>query len=352
MCTRVFNNREGAVLTTGRNMDWANPFVTTLNVFPKDTYRTGLPDNDESGYPPVTWKSEHNSVVAAVGGSAISDGVNSAGLVANILYLAGSSYEPEHRNPGMKGLSVLRWVQYVLDKFATVEQVVKEFSGNTELVIVGAAVPDEGSGEAKPAEVHMSVSDAKGDSAIIEVFNGVYQVSCNRSYRVMTNDPVFSKQLTLNDFWRWQWDPANRHKTNTLPGETYSPARFARAEYFVNHVGIEADENAAVAQNFSILANTAVPLGVEAPVDQPNIAPTLWSTVALHDALRYYFKDAVMPNVFWTDLKNTGKFKTFPSPGECLNLLVEAGDNYNYMAGCVNELYSVIKDPMATPQQD
>ena len=45
----------------------------------------------------------------------------------------------------------------------------------------------------------------------------------------------------------------------------------------------------------------SVPLGVRDP-KQPNIASTIWRTVADAKAKRYYFESAFTPSIFWVDL--------------------------------------------------
>jgi choloylglycine hydrolase len=44
-----------------------------------------------------------------------------------------------------------------------------------------------------------------------------------------------------------------------------------------------------------------VPLGITTP-GQPNIASTLWRTIADHKNRVYYFDSATSPNTFWVSL--------------------------------------------------
>jgi penicillin V acylase-like amidase (Ntn superfamily) len=60
---------------------------TKLYAMPKGVERQGMTDAN-----PMTWTSKYGSVVAVVWGSATADGMNEAGLVANLLYLAGTKY--------------------------------------------------------------------------------------------------------------------------------------------------------------------------------------------------------------------------------------------------------------------
>jgi choloylglycine hydrolase len=51
----------------------------------------------------------------------------------------------------------------------------------------------------------------------------------------------------------------------------------------------------------SVMRSVSVPLGLTTP-NQPNIASTLWRTVADQKNLVYYFDSATRPNAFWVSL--------------------------------------------------
>lgn len=120
--------------------------------------------------------------------------MNEAGLVANLLWLAESAY-PEW-DGSTPGLSIAAWVQYILDTCATVDEAVAEMeSGRFE--VVSGMMPDG----SRMATLHLSVSDAAGDSAIFEYVDGALSVHHSPAYRVMTNSPLFDRQLALDDYW-------------------------------------------------------------------------------------------------------------------------------------------------------
>ena len=64
--------------------------------------------------------------------------------------------------------------------------------------VVTASVP----GEERLATLHLSMSDATGDSAIIEYIEGKQVIHHDRKYQVMTNSPAFEKQLALDEYWK------------------------------------------------------------------------------------------------------------------------------------------------------
>jgi len=61
---------------------------------------------------------EYGSVIASFYNVATVEGMNSAGLVANTLYLVETDYGMQDR--GKPLMSVGAWTQYALDNFATV----------------------------------------------------------------------------------------------------------------------------------------------------------------------------------------------------------------------------------------
>ena len=49
--------------------------------------------------------------------------------------------------------------------------------------------------------------------------------------------------------------------------------------------------------------------------EKPNIAATIWRTVAHTNAKRYYFEPAFSPSIFWVDLEKL-KFEPGSKPGK------------------------------------
>src|SRR5690606_40836104 len=89
------------------------------------------------------------------------------------------------------GLTIAAWGQYVLDSVATVEEAVKELE-KEPFTIVTDNVP----GEERLATLHLSISDAQGDSAIIEYIDGKQVIHHSRNYNVMTNSPTLDRKST------------------------------------------------------------------------------------------------------------------------------------------------------------
>ena len=284
-CTRVVYQGNKDMVITGRTMDWKEDTRSNIWIFPR-----GMERNGEVGKDPMRWKSKYGSVVTSAYDICSTDGMNEKGLVANLLWLAESSY-PQW-NGEKPALSIAAWVQYMLDNFATVSEAVSEIEKNT-FDVVSDMMPDG----TRMATLHLSISDATGDNAIFEYIDGKLNIHHNRSYQVMTNSPVFDQQLALDDYWK------TIGGTTFLPGTNRAADRFVRASFYINAIPKTEDTRTALASVFSVIRNTSVPFGISTP-DQPNISSTRWRTVSDQKDKVYYFESTFYPNVFWVDFKD------------------------------------------------
>ena len=270
-CTRVVYQGNKDMVITGRTMDWKEDTRSNIWIFPR-----GMERNGEVGKDPMRWKSKYGSVVTAAYDICSTDGMNEKGLVANLLWLAESSY-PQW-NGEKPALSIAAWVQYMLDNFATVNEAVSEIEKNT-FDVVSDMMPDG----TRMATLHLSISDATGDNAIFEYIDGKLNIHHNRSYQVMTNSPVFDQQLALDDYWK------TIGGTTFLPGTNRAADRFVRASFYINAIPKTEDTRTALASVFSVIRNTSVPFGISTP-DQPNISSTRWRTVSDQKDKVYYYE--------------------------------------------------------------
>lgn len=296
-CTRVVYLGEGNRTITARSMDWKSDVQTNLWIFPRGIERHG-----EVGPNSIKWTSKYGSVIASGYDIATTDGLNEKGLMANVLWLVESKY-PEFSEKSKPGLTMAAWAQYSLDNFATVEEAITALK-KEPYTIVTAEVP----GEKRLATLHLSLSDASGDSAIIEYIDGKQVIHHSKKYQVMTNSPTFEHQLALNEYWE------QIGGETMLPGTNRAADRFVRASYYVNHIPQAASPEESIASMFGVIRNVSVPYGISTP-DQPNISSTRWRTLADHKNQLYFFESALSPSIFWVDLKKvdfsskTGKTK-------------------------------------------
>ncbi|MEG2359521.1 linear amide C-N hydrolase [Acinetobacter sp.] len=284
-CTRVVYLGNNDVMTA-RSMDWKSDVGTNLWILPNKVKRTGM-----AGPKSIQWTSKYGSVVATGYDISTTDGVNEKGLAANLLWLVESEY-PDVKKNAKPPLSISLWAQYVLDNFATVDEAVKALEKEPFMIVT-----DQVPGEKRLATLHLSISDASGDSAIIEYINGKQVIHHSREYQVMTNSPTFDQQLALNAYWK------KIGGTTMLPGTNRAADRFARASFYTNAIPKNASAEHSLASVFSVIRNTSVPFGLNTE-EEPNISSTRWRTVIDHKRGLYFFESAVSPNVFWVDLKD------------------------------------------------
>ncbi|WP_295136545.1 linear amide C-N hydrolase [uncultured Reyranella sp.] len=323
-CTRTLYVGDGNLVLTGRNMDWREDMASNLWVLP-----AGMKRNGAAGPQSAEWTSKYGSVVVSGYEAGSTDGMNEKGLVANLLYLAESQYPKPVQ--GKPYISLSTWLQYALDKFATVAEAVEALR-NEPFNVLAPTLPN-----GAPSTLHLSLSDATGDSAILEYVNGKLVIHHGKQYVVMTNSPIYSEQLALNTYWE------GIGGLTFLPGTNRAADRFARASFLLGAIPRAKDKNyikgvpeqsftfQAVASVMSVMRAVSVPLGITTP-DQPNISSTIWRTVSDQKNLVYYFDSATRPNTFWVsfdriDLKPGAPVKKLTiQGGEVFS--GEASDNF------------------------
>lgn len=281
-CSRAVYLGPDGMTVTGRTMDWAEDLHTNLYLFPRGIHRRGAVSDNT-----IFWTSKYGSVSAAGYDIGISEGMNEAGLVANLLFLPESVYErPDDKRPVM-GLSI--WTQYVLDNFATVDEAVADLARQTFRI----DAPDLPGG--KQSRLHMAISDASGDSAILEYIDDELTIHHGRQYQVLTNSPVYDQQLAIDAYWQQIGGLA------MLPGTNRSSDRFVRASFYINAFEKSADPRIAVPAVMSVMRNVSVPYGISTP-DKPYIASTRWRSVCDQKNRVYYFEPTLAMQTFWVDL--------------------------------------------------
>ncbi|MBK5722883.1 linear amide C-N hydrolase [Dysgonomonas sp. Marseille-P4677] len=309
-CSRVVYKGKDNLVLTGRTMDWSEDIQSNIWIFPRGMERNGM-----VGPNSIKWKSKYGSIITSAYDISSTDGMNEKGLVANLLWLVESQYPAwDQKKPG---LTISAWVQYMLDNFATVNEAVSAMKEES-FVIVSDKMPDG----SRFATLHLSISDAEGDNAIFEYIDGKLVIHHDKSYQVMTNSPIFEKQLALNEYWK------EIGGTVMLPGTNRAADRFVRASFYVHAIPQTADPYIGTAGIFSVIRNVSVPYGISTP-NHPNISSTRWRTVSDQKNKIYYYESVLTPNTFWINFKNIDFSEK--APVKKLNLTkgeVYAGDAY------------------------
>ncbi|KOR28676.1 hypothetical protein TI04_10460 [Achromatium sp. WMS2] len=288
-CTRLVykGTVESGIVITARSMDWQEDPLSNIWLFPRGMQRDGA-----AGTNSLRWTSKYGSIIvsggmANMGDLVTTDGMNEQGLAANLLYLAESDYGAV--DISRPHLSISLWAQYVLDNYATVNQAVADLSGNS-LQVVAPLMPN-----GRKSTLHLAISDASGDSAILQYIDGKLVIHHDPKYQVMTNSPVFSQQLAINKYWQ---DVGN----SFVPGTARAADRFVRTSMFIAEIPPVADNNRALAIALSVIRAVSVPMDLPPYPGKPNISNTFWRTIADNKNKVYYFDSALSPNVFWIPL--------------------------------------------------
>lgn len=238
----IFNKKTSS--TVGVNLDWKYR-EGALVVHPRNITMVSNVDNHQ--YHPLMWKSRYGSVVFHGGNrfkpGPSADGMNEKGLTASILVLKSSRYQAKDEVPA---LNTTEWVQYVLDNFATVQEVI---DGSAEYQLLPGTYRDV------VLNVHLVVNDAEGNSAVLEYLNGALVVHTGESFTtpVVTNTDYASALALLDD------------DTKTFPGGYDSNSRFIRAAHYIKRLpGFIADEEH-IAYAFNGLSDVAQAPGTASP---------------------------------------------------------------------------------------
>jgi choloylglycine hydrolase len=281
-CSRVLYVGLDSTLVVGRSLDWKTPIPTNLYVYPR-----GLSKQGSNRPNAIKWLSRYGSVYAVSYDAGITEGMNEAGLVVNGLFCKNAVYNSN--NLSLPQISLAMFVAWLLDCNATTQQAIDMLRQNP-FALYGATF-DSGTTSA----LHWGITDATGNSAIIEFHNGTLQIYPMDNYRAMTNDPEWPAMTAIINYWN------GIGGENMLPGTVSSPSRCVRANFFAHNVKAVADADSAVAITRSIVENVSVPY-LYAISGEPNLSSTQWRSYADMNRRRYYFEFVTSPSLFYVDL--------------------------------------------------
>lgn len=324
MCCRVFNTTNPRLPVTGRNMNWYNLLDTYLFLNPANIAKQGLSKafaNSQNicRQDIYSWTSKYASVSTIMSGvhkgneptsvkpyscyeQACADGINEKGLVVNALADSFANYGAVKNN--QKLLSSLRWSQYILDTFASVQDAIEGLK-QPEYQIIDQGIPDSSN---KLGSFHICLSDPVGDSAIIEYVDGYPIIHCAPQFRIATNQPGYDMQLVLNEYWRYQWGLSkveNKNVIHTAPGGHISTQMFEQASYNLSFCTAMSTQSLATAQTRSLMNASAVPIDFNKKKyieENASHVYTTWINVAVHFGLRYYFINNLVGNGGYLEL--------------------------------------------------
>jgi choloylglycine hydrolase len=294
-CTRALYVAKDGTVIVGRSMDWGEDMKSNMWVLPRGMKRDG-----RGGKNTIAWESKYGSLIVSAYDIGTAEGMNEKGLVVNELALVESNYG--RPAAGEKVISLSTWPQYVLDNFATVAEAVADLrkeSFRVQTVVLGTG---------RPANMHLVISDATGDSAVFEYVDGKLVIHHGKQYRVVTNSPTYDKQLAIMEYWK---DAGGTSKS--LPGTSRAADRFVRTSFLLDVLPAVASPtyiSGTPEQSFkfqapmavlSLMRSVGTPLGF-ANEEQPWVSSTIWRTVSDSTNRVVIFDSALTPATFWVKL--------------------------------------------------
>lgn len=286
-CSRVLWADNGQAVVVGRSTDWTEDPRPNLRAFSRGIPRIGLSGDANS----LAWTSKYGNLVTSFYDLATIEGLNEKGLIAELQWLSEADYGK--RDPKRRGLSLSLWAQCMLDNFATVGEAVAALEKADFQIVPMQHVP----GTDAVATVHLSLSDAAGDSALVEVVDGGrLRIYHDRKYTVMTNSPPFPQQLA--NLKRYQGFGG----TEPLPGTNEPADRFVRAAYYVQNLPKPKDLRETIAGILSVMRNIAQPFTRSTDPSHPEASGTYWRSVTDSTNRIHFFESTLRPNIVWVRL--------------------------------------------------
>ncbi len=169
-CT-AFSIKNNDQIILGKNYDF-NIGYCHITINKRNITKNSLVDSPEKS---IKWTSKYGSVTFNQFGRELPNGgINEKGLVIEILMLRDTKY-PEYDQ--RHGLREAQWIQYQLDNFASVDEVI----ASDKIIRIS---------KISYAPVHFFICDKNGNAVTIEYLNGkmVYHTGKNLPYKILTNN--------------------------------------------------------------------------------------------------------------------------------------------------------------------
>lgn len=278
-CTWIFW-RNPLNCLTARTMDLTNDDHPTWVLLPRGLNRCGTSSGNA-----LRWTSRYGSVVmSAFNWLGVSEGLNEKGLSAHVLYFENTNYPKQEHLPELSnGL----WVQYLLDTCASVDQALKAMK-NFQLTqpLIGHEV----------WPLHASLSDAGGDSAIIEFINGKIHIYHGLEHNVLTNEPPYDTHF-LN------FKQSIDGNESLVQFSKFSPEdRFIQSKIGLNALKPPYSAEQAYRSIQDLIQKVQVPFFFNA-LSAKSPSPTRWISIIDHTHLIYHFQSCTTENKIWIDIK-------------------------------------------------
>jgi len=319
-CSEVFISNSGKATISARNFDFFTPGEGVVRFSPAGTPRQTqyTPPNGQ----PLKWTSKHATVtfnLTIAKSDSLSDGeyeagvdgMNQAGLKAGTYFLASSVFA---ENGILTTIDVGSLIQYLLDNFTCVDQVLDDLSGDRyRITSTPTGLVD--------IKLHLFLHDVTGASAIVEFIDGNIKVTRNPAIPVLTNSAYSESVEQLK-----QYDGFGGHLA--IPGSTDSLDRFVRGVYYWKN--LSAPENPMQGVNYGFAV-------IQLLTESPGFSHggTRWTIVTDLDNRRFFFRTLNNPTIASIDLN---KLTETVKVSGCIDIL------RTDLAGDISHMFSRIND--------
>jgi choloylglycine hydrolase len=300
-CTSLIFKAQDGTNIYARTMEWgASDLKSELVLVPRQTaFKSALGD----GKVGAQWKNRFGFVGVNAGGLPYAtDGMNEAGLTVGVLFFPGfAEFQAPSAQAQATTISSVDVANYLLGNFATVAEARAAMPG---LRVVRNAEIEKAFGT--PIPIHFLVTDASGDSIVIEYVKGVLSIFDNK-VGVMTNSPAYDWHLlNLRNYSNLSPQGAPARSIDGvslapfgagsgmlgLPGDFTPPSRFIRAVAFVHTMSPVKDAAEGVSAASVMLNNFDIPRGLVregASAEDIHLGYTQWSVIADTRHKVYYY---------------------------------------------------------------
>lgn len=273
-----YTTKDKTETMTTRTCDWTiddNPVILGM---PR-----GINVTAYKGDNPVKYTSKYAYIGIKSFGEAIVEGFNEKGLQGSYLYLGEAEFPAKKDN--LRNIDLMEYISYILSNFATVNEVINSEEIN---IICDTNIKKFLGLDVKPEwkdkgqyPLHIAISDATGDKAIIQSIKGEIRIYHGPEHRVMTNSPIYESQM-------------DALKGQVKPSCTITSIdRFLRCHAFFN----ELDNRNCTGKSRTLLNMEALVCKVFSGMDDMDpsynnsIYPTLWFNIIDLNDKAMYMKD-------------------------------------------------------------
>ena len=267
-CTGIRLAANDGSVVYGRSMEWgAFDLNSRVAIIPRGYAFVGQTPDGHNG---KQWTGKYGVVgLDMLGKNVLADGMNERGLAAGLFYHPGfAEYMEYEREQAGNTITAVDMVTYILSQFSTVDEVSQGIPDVRMVAVVEKAI-------GIPVQAHWMITDASGQSIVIEYLDGELHVFDN-TLGVITNAPDYPWHITnlrnyvnlspvavpAGELEDLNFSPLGAGSGMIgLPGDFTPPSRFIRAVAWTQTARPTETSGETMYELFRILDNFNLPLG-------------------------------------------------------------------------------------------